>query len=329
MKKYILFFILIFVLFFTASCDNKTKDYDIKDYRVEMAYHDDFKIMPLGDLHFGQLTDVDQQYKFLTHNILEGNPDLIVLNGDNFFSSTKREVKHLFNFIDSFKIPWVYLQGNHDHQGLYGHNYVEKYISKTEYCINVNYTDDNIVGEENFYIDLMDGNDLIYRLFMLDSGSYLRESAISYTYGELDKTQIEHVQKIQANETDPSYISMAFFHITVNEMYDAIAAYKEDPSIGFGDFREHPCPTTLNNGQFTALKEAGISVIVNAHDHINCGAIKYDGVIMNYILKSTDQIYHDDDLLGYELMTLPRASFDINDIAMVFHTYGEVINNGK
>ena len=328
MKKIIIFILLINIMLI-SSCKDNSKTYNKEDYKVELTYHDDFKILTLSDLHFGEVTDVDYQYKFLTNNITEANPSLIIINGDTFFQARKREVKNLFDFIDSFKIPWVYVQGNHDHQGLYAYNYVERYITTKDYCLNVDYEDDDIEGYENFYIDLVDGTDLLYRLFIIDSGNYLRKNIFKYTYGEISDNQLKHIEDIQSSTTDTSYTSIAFFHIPVNEMADAITKYQNGEIIGNGEFREDACPSAFNHNQFERLKNAGISLIVNGHDHINDAVVIYDGVILNYDVKSTDQIYHDDDMLGYEIITLPRSSFDISNIERVFHTYEEVINNGK
>ena len=58
------------------------------------------------------------------------------------------------------------------------------------------------------------------------------------------------------------------------------------------------------------------------HDHINDFAAEYQGVTFSYGLKSTDRIYYDDDMLGYQTITIK----DDNslDIQRHFHTYAEV-----
>ena len=61
------------------------------------------------------------------------------------------------------------------------------------------------------------------------------------------------------------------------------------------------------------------------HDHINNSVIDYEGVILGYGVKSTWEIYHDDDILGYCLITLTDADFSLDNIKSVYVDYNKTI----
>ena len=58
------------------------------------------------------------------------------------------------------------------------------------------------------------------------------------------------------------------------------------------------------------------------HDHVNNFEALYEGVTFCYGIKSTNRIYYDEDMLGYQTITLKDDhSFEIN---RSYHTYEEV-----
>ena len=325
MKKY-LTLILLLCLFFVTSCSKK-EEHDIKDYQVVMEYKDGFKIQVLTDVHLCALSNLEEQEYYLTNSIIKADADLIVVDGDSFFEATKQEVKFFFNFMDSFDKPWVYLKGNHDHQGKFAPSYVDKELNKCKNVINVDF-DDNLSGEANFYVDLMNGTDLVYRLFMIDSGSYIRDGVMSYTYGQIEKDQIEHIEKIQQTETDTDYQTLAFFHIPVQEFQTAYNGYVEGLFTGKGENRENSCPCDTNERQFDKLKAAGVRAMFCGHDHVNSSSIIYKDVILAYCVKSSDQIYCDNDMIGYTLITLSNTPFSLDNIENVFIDFNLGVEEG-
>ncbi len=85
-----------------------------------------FKILQLTDLHFGFGILSKKQDKLamaaVTKLVTETRPDLIILTGDSIFpfilkAGTRnniKQAKQLVEFMDSFKIPYAFLFGNHD-----------------------------------------------------------------------------------------------------------------------------------------------------------------------------------------------------------------------
>ena len=297
-----------------VSCIS-SKDYDLVDYKKEMEYKDNFKIMQLTDIHFSLPTNMDMQFKFLKKNIITSNPDLIAITGDSFFGATKRQVDLFFDFFDNLGYPYAFVNGNHDHQGSYDSYYVEAKLNNSKTAVFVDYQDDKLTGNMNYYIDLKKGDDIIYRLFMIDSGSYIYKDGMKYQYGVIEDDQIAHFKAIQEKSKDDEFTTLAFFHIPLYEYIDAYEDYQDGKTQGNGVYNEDPAVGYENRGQFNAFKEMGVKGIFVGHDHINCSNILYKDVILSYGLKSTDSIYHDDELIGYKELVLPQnGNFTLDNI---------------
>ena len=60
------------------------KTYEVKDYMLELAWKDDYRILQLNDIHIGMKDDQTLQFDYLDLVINDENAkaDLIVLNGD-------------------------------------------------------------------------------------------------------------------------------------------------------------------------------------------------------------------------------------------------------
>ena len=334
---------LLLVGFTCASCSHG-KQYALEDYRTTMQFHDDFKVMQLTDLHFGVQGDLKRNLDFVSKLIDDAQPDLIVITGDSFMYGTKGIVKHYIDFLNNkckehtaahpdkltkFAITF----GNHDNQGDYSYYFINtvvqqyatedgKEIEEHKYAAFIDYKDDNLTGYTNYFIDLVDDRtksketvDVKYRLHILDSNSY-RYVGPKYRYEVIKQDQLDHMKNIYNNATtDKDYIGMAFFHIPFIQFEQVKDLYKETgiPSeAGQGEFREGVGDPGYDNGAFTSMRESNILAYFVGHDHINYCDIIYNHddsnvankAIFSYGVKSTDQIYHDDDMLGYKLINL-------------------------
>ncbi len=73
---------------------------------------------------------------------------------------------------------------------------------------------------------------------------------------------------------------MAFFHIPLPEY--AAAASSEDAQL-YGIRREKSCPSLLNSGMFTAMKQAGdVMGTFVGHDHNNDYVVSWHGILLAY-----------------------------------------------
>lgn len=321
--------------------------YAVEEYRTAMQYYDDFKVLQLTDLHLGIETDVAKQLEVVEKAIFAEQPDLVVLTGDNFMYASKGVVKALAATLnDACKTvtegrggrlcKFTMTFGNHDNQGDYPRYYINGVISgyATEdgreiadgkYAAFVDYEDDNLFGLTNFYIDLVDditkSRDMVdvkYRLHIIDSNTY-HFMGPDYDYDVMHDEQLTHAANIYAQATaDRDYIGMAFFHIPFYEYQEAFEQYQAaaDPSkVGQGEHREGVLYGYENNGAYAALRAANIMAFFCGHDHINYGDFLYNAdaplaerAILSYGVKSTNQLYHETDMMGYKTLTLRDLS---------------------
>ena len=107
---------------------------------------------------------------------------------------------------------------------------------------------------------------------------------------------------------------------------------------GQGEFREGVGDPGYDNGAFTSMRESNILAYFVGHDHINYCDIIYNHddsnvankAIFSYGVKSTDQIYHDDDMLGYKLINLKdnMTNETFLDINYINENFINVIDRG-
>ncbi len=323
-------------------------EYSVSEYRTTMQYYEDFKILQLADLHLGIETDLAKQLEIVENTIKAEKPDLIVLTGDNFMYASKGVVRSLASTLnlacselteerDGRLTKFTMTFGNHDNQGDYSRYFVNEVISsyaaedgneisEKKFAAFVDYEDDNLFGLTNFYIDLVDGReksrevvDVKYRIHIIDSNTY-HFNGINYGYDVIHDEQLEHAVNIYENATaDKDYIGMAFFHIPFYEYEDAYEEYTSDSnsaSVGQGEFREGVSYAYVNNGSYKMLRDANIVAFSTGHDHINYGDFIYragcgdvsERAIFSYGVKSTNQLYHDTDIMGYKTITLRDIS---------------------
>ena len=317
--------------------------YDVAAYRTTMQYYEDFKILQLTDLHLGIETDVAKQLEVVENAVRTEQPDLVILTGDNFMYASKGVVNSLISALntvcgevtaarDGRLCKFTLTFGNHDNQGDYPRYYINQVISSYaaadgneiadgKYAAFVDYEDDNLFGLTNFYIDLVDdrtkGRDAVdvkYRLHIIDSNSY-HFVGPDYDYDVMHEEQLAHAGSIYAQATaDKEYIGMAFFHIPFPEYGEAYEAYCNAPDsaeLGQGECMEGVLHGYENNGTYERLRAANIVSFFCGHDHINYGDYIYraergadERAIFSYGVKTTNQLYHDTDMMGYKTVTL-------------------------
>ena len=334
---------LMLIGLYCASC-GKGVIYNLEDYRTTMKFHDNFKVMQLTDLHLGIQGNLQRDLDFVSKSIDAADPDLIVLTGDQFMYGSKGMVKHLMEMLNEKckqltashpdrLTKFALTHGNHDNHGEYHKYYINeavlKYVTKDgdevkdhKYAAFLDYKNDNLTGFTNYFIDLVDDRsktvnevDVKYRLHIIDSNNY-HYVGPKYKYEVIKQDQLDHVRNIYNNATlDKDYIGLAFFHIPFYQFEEAKTQYTQatDPTlIGQGEFREGIGDPYMDNGSFKSLRNSNIISYFVGHEHVNYCDVIYNAnsddinekAIFSYGVKSTDQIYHDDDILGYKLINL-------------------------
>ena len=301
-----------------------TKEYQPQDYILEMNYKSDFRILQLTDIHLSDKDDKETQFKFMDLLYQDANnPDLVVVTGDLFTFAGKDTAKSLLKYFDSKKIPWTVCFGNHDEQCYFSVDWLTETLSKYgSYCMFKDLQDDKVNGNCNFVINLKDGSKVHDQLFIMDSNRYnFSFSQLGYDCFKEDQINwySDIVEYTKKQNDDVVVNSLMFYHIPLPEI---IVAWEEGTKI-YGEKREASCPPDHDYGFFGKIKELGsTSAMFFGHDHINNFEVDYQGVKFCYGIKSTDRIYHDEDMLGCQTITIHNDhSLQID---RYYHTYAEV-----
>ena len=331
MKKRLLPLFFITAMSLTA-CGGKS--YSPSDYIVgSLNYKNNFKILQLTDLHISDKDDQDLHYAFLDKLINDANAnkdvDFMVVTGDLFTFASRGTAKKLFKFLDSYKIPWTVVFGNHDEQTYFSVDWMTSYLNNFgSYCLFKDIQNDDVQGNCNFAINLKNADGTIHnQLIFMDSNRYYFGSYMGYDYFKEDQMKwYENLVDYTTTQNGSVVNSLMFYHIPLFEINDAYekGTLVYDGPKGNGDGkRENCCPPDINSGFFNRILAKGSTKsMFFGHDHINTFESDYQGVKFCYGIKSTNRIYFDDDLLGYQTITIK----DNNEIVVnrSFHTYEEV-----
>ena len=303
--------------------------HDMSEYVLSTAYHDNYRILQLTDLHIGDKENQDIHYKFLDLTIKDANADFIVVTGDLFTFASKDTAKRLFAFLDSYQKPWTVVFGNHDEQCTFSVDWLTGYLNeKTSYGLFKDIQDDDVHGNCNFAINLMNGNSIFEQLILMDTNRYYYGDYFGYDFVKPD--QIDWYERLidytTAQNGGTVVPSTMFYHIPLPEIDDAWdGSQNGDPNAvyEYGEKREDTCPPKYNSGLFGRILAKGSThAMFFGHDHINNFRVVYKGVTFCYGIKSTDTVYFDEDMMGGQVITLH------NDHSLtyehIYHTYGEV-----
>ena len=328
MKNRLLLSLFVPVLTLSACATNVR--HEISEYILQTNYHDNYRILQLTDIHLGDKDEQDTHFKFMDLTIKDANPDFIVITGDVFSFASRATAKRLINFFESYKKPWTITFGNHDEQCLFSIDWLSEYMNtKTQYAMYKDILDDNVHGNCNFAINLMQGNKVFEQLIMVDTNRYYYGDYSGYDFVKQD--QIDWYSDLidftsAHTEHDGAVVpSLMFYHIPLPEVDDAIKYAMEvnHDAWEYGEQNEKTCPPDYNSGFFKRIKEKGSThAMFFGHDHINNFRITYQDVTFCYGIKSTNLVYYQENMMGGQVIVLH------NDHTLgyehIYHTYKEV-----
>lgn len=308
--------------------DNEVNDVlDLVDFIVEVPEGRDPVVLHLTDM---QIIDSSQQrtagrlggesvaywapdkkdvrcYDYLTEIITATGPDLILITGDlvyGEFDDNGENFLDLIKFMDSFKIPWAPVFGNHDNESKMGVDWQCEQLENSEYCLFLQRT---MTGNGNYTVGIKQGDKLTRVFFMLDSNGCGAASSESLANGHTRTSvgfgadQIRWYEKVanRVNELSPdTKLSMAF-HIQTAVFGDAFAKYGSDGKNQVhidrlddkyeGDFgfigAAMKGPWDSDRSLWNSLKELGFDSVLVGHEHANSASIVYEGIRLQYGMK--------------------------------------------
>ena len=245
---------LIIPAWLFSGCSSGAAWNEVLDFVIETESSGDFKILQLTDIQIidsSQCRTPDRLYenakklwapdkmevrawRFIRDTVNQTNPDLIVLTGDNIygeFDDAGTSLTALIEFMDSFKIPWTFTFGNHDNETYKGIEWTTEQYLSSEYCIFKRGDIENVDGNGNFNIGILQDGKLTEVLWLMDSNGH--------TYGDKDQnissakditdSQYEWFtaqnERIKENNGGVSPKAIGFFHHPVRAVGDAMQQY--------------------------------------------------------------------------------------------------------
>ena len=317
----ILAVILAFGMLLTAGATNA-------DAKLQFNADGNFRIMQISDIQDGTLITPATK-KYLREVILEAQPDLIVLTGDNISAGSatlgteeidkllvKVAINNYMSVFEALGVPVAVTFGNHDAEELVSKEYQMEVYSSYGCCVAID-EGDALYGCGTYNLPIYssaDASKIAYNLWMIDSNMYDEERG-GYDYVHQDQIDWYVNKSNELKEQNGGNVvpSMMFQHIIVNEIYDVIIEVpesekdnyeyveteNEDGSITYnaimpevlkkGVINEMPCPSTYNGGQFDAVVAQG-DVVAMFFGHDH---------------KNTFEVSHK----GVDLVNTPTAGF--------------------
>lgn len=319
--------------FSLCACGKAPVHYSEADYVAgTLEYKENFRILQLTDIHVSNKDNLDKQLKFLDLTISQANADMIVITGDLFTFADKRTANELFAFIDGYGIPWTCTYGNHDEQCYFSLDWMSERLNNYgSNCIYKDYLDDDVYGNANFVINLVDGTTVKQQLIIIDSNKYNYQKFKGYDFIHQDQVEWYErmVNKTKENNGGTVVPSLAFFHIPTEEFQVAYDLCMEnDPTAQKVDLdrwrigENVSCSGTPSDLFEKMLELGSTKACIVGHDHVNSFCVDYKGIYLCYGIHSTDRIYSDKELMGGQVITMNSA----NEISIerYFHTYAEL-----
>lgn len=339
----VLLMILAFAVGTMSGC-GKTADSDgyaatlySEEYIKEMDYHDGFTILQMTDLHWSGATQIGNDefgaIEYVKKVVREaeqhaGKIDLIEVTGDTFMLANKRAVRKFIDMMTDIGIPYAMTWGNHDRESHYNPNWLSRQFMEAPFSLYTEVDNDELHDRSNYVINLMDGADVAWQIFMLDSGASYREGAadLKMTYDYMRQEQVDWVS-VMHKHAGVDVPALAYYHIPPAEVKAALNAYRDGSATfeskffmyeGVGSSQLAPDTTRL-------CKDNNIRGVFLGHDHANDWTYtSADGVVYGFGVKTGPELYiaqvttdyegsgvdfdEDFDLIGASLVTLTDRS---------------------
>ena len=248
-----------------------------------------FKIAQFTDMHISvDRSDycneqAEKTFARLSRVANHEKPDFIVFTGDIVTrGNSGKGWQRLLDSLNTYKIPFCVVFGNHDPEPGLTREEMSKLISSSPYSVNQL----NSAGQlADIDLDVLCSkeNKPAMALYCMDSNDYSpNKSWGKYAWFSTDQIQWLRnscVNKAQANGGNVLN-SLAFFHICLVEY---TAAIENPKNQRVGRKAESECPGALNTGMFAAMVETGnIMGVFVGHDHDNDYVVVEKGVALGY-----------------------------------------------
>lgn len=264
--------------------------------KLQFGSDGNFRIMQISDIQDGTLLTPATK-KFIKEVVIDAQPDLIVLTGDNISAGSatlgteaidkllvKTAINNYMSVFEEIGIPVAITFGNHDAEEKVSKEYQMEVYNTYDCCVAID-EGDALYGCGTYNLPIYssaDASKIAYNLWIIDSNMYDDENG-GYDYVHKDQLDwyVKTSNELKAQNGGKVVPSMMFQHIIVKEIYDVIIEVSEKEKDNYeyveyeddngnkrynaikpehlraGVLNENPCPPTVNGGQFETVVNQG------------------------------------------------------------------------
>ena len=246
-----------------------------------------FTVVQFTDTHYIAGDPRSERALRCVQDALDGvKPDLVIHTGDVVFGRPDIEsAMEILAPLASSGIPWAVALGNHDSQFGSTREDIFKAIRSLPGCVNLP-PKSGVYGCSNDVLTLSGASGVEHVFYLFDSmdAVILKGEEDIHCYDYIRHSQIAwyraHSERFARENGGNPVPSMAFFHIPLCELPEALAAGVQPVC---GNNGEPPCPSRLNSGLFAQFREMGdVKAIVTGHDHDCDYVLPYGGINFIY-----------------------------------------------
>ncbi len=274
-----------------------------------------YRILMMSDAHLKP--EKEERTIRAMETLIDGTkPDLVLLNGDNAAAFTGPEMfeglaARLVEPMESRRIPWAHVFGNHDQTPQVSKAYQEKVYERYDYCVS-KAGPEELPGSGNYFLPVLNEcGEPVFGVWGLDSQQDFKTQTVPLDYpGDLywdllmpspvaassdyDFIRFEQIMWYWNTSVTLEKLcgrkipSLMMFHIPLIE-FNGILRNANRTQLR-GEYNERLCTSEVNSGLFAAVFQRGdVKAIFAGHDHINTFDGVYCGIRMGY-----------DGSIGYE-----------------------------
>lgn len=322
MKRY--FLLTLFSVFIFGNVYSETPDKNLK-FNLEGQ----FKIVYFTDLHFvsTRTAEVEKTFARMDYIVNAEKPDFIAITGDVIFGRPAKEMlRSILDRLDSYKIPFCIVYGNHDAEQEMSRPEMSAMIASARYSLNTLDSKGELADVKLPVASSHKGSPAPLDIYMLDSHDYASnfgfEEVGGYAWFTNGQIQWMRGECAASTERNGAHVpSLSFFHIPFPEFYDAWVLAQEKKHNGVvglrGEYGGHP---RVNSGMFAAMLEAGNMMgVFCGHDHDSDYIIPYYGIALAYGRFSGDDTVYNHLAHGTRVISVDEK--DLLDGHRAFRTW--------
>ena len=263
------------------------------------------------DTYWAKDKKEERCFKYIRETVKSTSPDLILIAGDIVYGEFDHDGSALLSFIefmDSLGVYWAPVLGNHETESRMGADWQCEQLQNAKYCL---FKQRTLTGNGNYTVGIKQNGELIRVFYMMDSNSG-SPSELSLSNGHTGHTagfandQIEWYTNSINNihKASPSTKISFVFHIAIHAFEKAFEKYgytRDRSSKAFPiiidkmdktatDFGIILAPTPTwddDDNVWNGFKALGVDSVFVGHDHELCASVVYEGVRLQFGLKST------------------------------------------